>query len=80
MERYNRTLNEMLSATTGEHPTTGDQRIPLLTMTYNIFVPIDIMIGQPEYAAREDELYYVCGLWERLEVAYVVAREHWQHL
>ena len=34
VERYNGTLNEMLCATTGEHPTTWDQRIPLLMLAY----------------------------------------------
>ena len=32
VERYNRTLNEILCATTDEYPMTWDERIPILTM------------------------------------------------
>lgn len=97
VERFNRTLNEMLCTTTRENPLTWDQRIPLLTMAYRgtphestgfspnfmvygreLFLPVDVMIGQPGNSEVKDELEYVRGLRERLEDAYDLAREQLQ--
>ena len=41
-----------------------------------LFMPIDVVFGQPYSSEKADELAYVLGLRERLEKAYDVAREN----
>ena len=95
VERFNRTLNEMLCTNGNENPTTWDRRLSLLTMAYRatphestgfspnflvygreLYMPLDVVMGQPEGSEAIDELEYVKDLRERLEDAYDIAREH----
>jgi transposase InsO family protein len=97
VERFNRTLNEMICTSVGENPNTWDQRLHLLTMAYRstphestgfspnfmvygreLYMPLDVMMGQPESSEDQNELEYVQKLRERLEDAYEIAREHLQ--
>ena len=43
-----------------------------------MYMPIDVLVGQPEDSEVAGELEYVQGLRDRLEDAYDVAREHLQ--
>ena len=44
-----------------------------------LFVPIDVMMGQMEGMAGEDELHYVYGLREKLQDTYNMAMKHLRH-
>ena len=39
-------------------------------------MPVNVIMSRPEGSEEVDELDYVWELWERLEDAYEVAREH----
>ena len=97
VERFNRTLNEMLCSSAKENPQSWDKYVPLLAMAYRAtphestgfspnylvfgrehFMPVDVMMGTPSEETRRSELDYVKGLRDKLEDAYVEARESLQ--
>ena len=43
-----------------------------------LFVPNDVLMGQPDGVSGKDELHHVCGLQGRLEDANKVTRDHLQ--
>ena len=56
VERYNRTLNEMLCTTVGEHPQAWDQVLPLLTVAYR-GPPYELTGFSPNFIVYGRELF-----------------------